>query len=291
MKTSVKLYRLLLRFYPAEFCNDYAEQLDQAFRDLMRDAVRKWGWFGVATVWAHVLPDLILTAIQLHRKKGDVMRWQFRLEWIVACGAGAVVGQLFLLLLVLARVIPEPFFPESRIGFIIHAAVLGFVIGLLQSRILRGGLFEAIEWALFSAAGLLAGSLIMWTIAMINIDLPYRWLEAIPYVGPVIWFPGVVVLLCLPGTFLGLMQSLVLRHRSFEAAFWILANAIAVPMAILIISAIPGTPGVRYLPSSLLFGHISAAIAAGCTLGLLTATPLERILRGKQIEGTTVRST
>src|SRR5262245_33864795 len=65
---SIRCYRCLLRAYPQAFRKEYSEQLDQSFRDLAREQIHNHGIFGLATLWARVLPDLLLTAAR-HRAR------------------------------------------------------------------------------------------------------------------------------------------------------------------------------------------------------------------------------
>ncbi len=53
----VRLYRLLLAAYPADFRRDYAPQMDQAFRASCSDATRRHGAPGLLAVGLVTLGD------------------------------------------------------------------------------------------------------------------------------------------------------------------------------------------------------------------------------------------
>lgn len=55
---SYRLYRLLLRCYPARFRRVYAQEMARTFRDSYRDAVQQHGRGGVLRLWGVVLYDL-----------------------------------------------------------------------------------------------------------------------------------------------------------------------------------------------------------------------------------------
>jgi hypothetical protein len=51
---SVRCYRQLMRIYPKEFTTAFGESVDQAFRDLARDAFRERGRLGVVLLWFRI---------------------------------------------------------------------------------------------------------------------------------------------------------------------------------------------------------------------------------------------
>jgi putative ABC transport system permease protein len=69
----MRLYRLLLRLYPASFRGEYASELIAAFAARRRDAASP---FARLMLWSEVLPDLILTAALSH---WDILRQDIRL--------------------------------------------------------------------------------------------------------------------------------------------------------------------------------------------------------------------
>lgn len=73
---SVRLYRLLLAAYPAEFRQEYGPHMAQVFRDRCRDAQRGQGGrgsvrlAGLARVWMETMLDLARTAPEEHLQNG-----------------------------------------------------------------------------------------------------------------------------------------------------------------------------------------------------------------------------
>jgi hypothetical protein len=63
---SERLYQKLLAVYPADYRREYAPQMAQLFRDLLRDARRQHPALGPARLWLRVLPELGLTAGREH---------------------------------------------------------------------------------------------------------------------------------------------------------------------------------------------------------------------------------
>jgi hypothetical protein len=56
---SEALYRLLLQFYPRAFRREYGELMQQAYRDLCRDAEKNRGLLGVLSLWGRILSDFV----------------------------------------------------------------------------------------------------------------------------------------------------------------------------------------------------------------------------------------
>jgi hypothetical protein len=57
-------YRSLLRAYPRELRNEYADEMALCFRDLCREEMEDRGGPGLAALWAHTLPELLYTALK-----------------------------------------------------------------------------------------------------------------------------------------------------------------------------------------------------------------------------------
>jgi hypothetical protein len=82
---SIRCYRLMMRLYPAEFTNELGDSVDQAFRDLIRDAFRKRGYMGIVMLWFRTVPDFLFSIMELLTSTaGDYLKWYFRLRWILA---------------------------------------------------------------------------------------------------------------------------------------------------------------------------------------------------------------
>ena len=61
-RTSLRVYRALLRVYPAAFRDRYGEEMVQLLGDQLTDARTRAGGTGVARTWLQVLGDLAVTA-------------------------------------------------------------------------------------------------------------------------------------------------------------------------------------------------------------------------------------
>ena len=70
---SDRIYRLLLRAYPASFRRRYGGDMAQVFRDCCRDTYRHNGALGVIWLWFPTLFELIATALDEHLSKGGHM--------------------------------------------------------------------------------------------------------------------------------------------------------------------------------------------------------------------------
>src|SRR5689334_116093 len=60
---SERLYRRLLRAYPAAFRHQYGAQMAQVFRDCCRTAYQRSGTGGVLQLWIPTLGDLVRNAV------------------------------------------------------------------------------------------------------------------------------------------------------------------------------------------------------------------------------------
>ena len=63
MSRSERIYRALLKAYPAEFRREYGPQIEQAFGDQYREARERGGGSGIARLWMLTIPDLARTAV------------------------------------------------------------------------------------------------------------------------------------------------------------------------------------------------------------------------------------
>jgi hypothetical protein len=63
LRVSERVYRALLAAYPREFRDAYGSQMEQTFRDLCRDELRRGGMGGLVRVWARTGLDLATTAV------------------------------------------------------------------------------------------------------------------------------------------------------------------------------------------------------------------------------------
>lgn len=68
---SLRLYRLLLRAYPASFRRNYEEPMARLFQDLCRDAYRQLGVLGILRVWLRIGPDWVSSVVKQHLDGGN----------------------------------------------------------------------------------------------------------------------------------------------------------------------------------------------------------------------------
>src|SRR5262245_45400366 len=164
---SISLYRLLMQAYPREFRNQYGEPVDQAFRDMHRDAFQQRGYLGVALLWFHVVPDFLFSAGEvLLAKAGDFLKWRFRLQWVVACSAGFALARcIFLIIYSIfgTRVFRVPegsgfFWDYIKPGIV--PTIFMSILGLMQSRVLAGRCFRKKAWVLYALAGAVLATLL-----------------------------------------------------------------------------------------------------------------------------------
>ena len=73
MSTPERIYRRLLRMYPADFRRDYAEPMSQLFADRARDARIGRGPTGMLQLWVHILVDTVTTAASQHLERDRTM--------------------------------------------------------------------------------------------------------------------------------------------------------------------------------------------------------------------------
>ena len=77
MADPLKLYRLLLKLYPARFREEYGTPLEQQFSDEYREAGGAWARF---SVWMRTLGDLAISVpLELARELGQDLRYSVRI--------------------------------------------------------------------------------------------------------------------------------------------------------------------------------------------------------------------
>ncbi len=66
VRSSVRIYRLLVKAYPASFRKQYEDEMTRVFAELAAETFRRQGAVGLTATWFRVLGDLIATASQEH---------------------------------------------------------------------------------------------------------------------------------------------------------------------------------------------------------------------------------
>jgi hypothetical protein len=287
---SITLYRFLMQAYPAQFRNQYGEPVEQAFRDMHRDALQKRGYLGLALLWFHVVPDFLFSAGEvLLSKAGDFLKWRFRLQWVVACSLGFALSRAAFL------VIGGEFFTglETRGAFwsVLGAALVPAIfmsgLGYMQSRVLAGRCFRKKEWVLYGVAGAVLGTMVFqpfWSgVARQALQVLMNLRDE--YGGGMLLQLADIMLMSAPaaiyGAFAGALQSAAVRNDAITRYRWMKACA-----AGYFLSAVAGGFAIPYVinapnPNLQL---VLTSFAAGAVLGLITSGPLEQILFNARAE-------
>jgi hypothetical protein len=261
-----------MRVYPQEFRSKFGESVDQAFRDLARDAFRAQGYLGIVVLWFRVLPDLIFSAIELlSSKAGDYLKWSFRLQWVIACSVGWTLGR------VLAQIAVPVGFPPDLAGIPIWLC-----LGALQSHVLTNKYCDRARWVFYSVTGSVLGYALR--IAVFSHPAFAVVAQTLP-----IWALRIVnVPVVLTGAVIGLFQWWTIRKGHLNASRWIMACAAGLYTFWLLeypiwsffnfASWATGIWDTRGLVIA-----VFTSLIAGAAFGAITAAPLERILRPQSV--------
>jgi hypothetical protein len=260
-----------MRIYPKEFTATFGESVDQAFRDLARDAFRDRGRIGLVLLWFRIVPDFVFSAFELFTAKaGDYLKWSFRLRWLLACSSGFAVG------LTLSNLLRRAEFPREFGGI-----SLWLILGFLQSFVLTGKYCSRARWILFSAAAAALAFGLAKTVfdpIMVAHVLPARAL-------PILNIPAAI-----NGAIIGLLQWRAFRKGQLNASRWILACSLGLYAFwfVLIAGSSPMLSlfqragmaiGMDYDFNIFILANFVNYLAAGALFGAITSGPLERILR------------
>jgi hypothetical protein len=279
---SLSLYRILMRAYPAEFRQRYGDSVDQAFRDMSRDAIQKRGYLGLALLWLHVVPDFLFSAGELlTRMAGDFLKWRFRLQWVVACFLGFVLSRLITAIIGqdLIGSLERVGHPWIYLGSLAQITILMTSMGLIQSRVLAGRCFRKKQWVLYGFAGAIMGALVVlpiWRVAIPPVDsatsallhllghdeLATRLVRGLTASGQMLFF----------GAITGLLQAAAIRNDAITRRRWMTACALGYYFA-----WAAGWFVAEMLPNQVRH-TLPGWFLSGAILGLIQSGPLERIL-------------
>lgn len=165
-----------------------------------------------------------------HRKPGSLV-W---LVWILACAVGEVAGGVMVGLLLTTTGWYGVILSSRLVGWAIHLAIIGAIIGLALGAcqlLVLGRRIQPFWWLLVTVAGMAVGNSVG---TIINIHFAFTMGDSI---GPEVvrWGLDHAAGGLLNGAILGLAQWLVLRQRVVHAYWWILANAIAWTMGVVVV--------------------------------------------------------
>ncbi len=180
----------------------------------------------------------------------------FYLWWILASAAGLLIGTMILVLLVEVGLpvfqgyVGSPLL-DDVIDSALAGAIVGGVFGLAQMLVLRRRIGSSTWWVLASILGMIAGGIASWA-SLILLGIFPGWHE-IGLSSFVVSTAAALQSLLLKstaravfGATLGAFQWSVLRRSVLRAGWWVLASALAWPLAIVLASWIE--IGLDYTP-------------------------------------------
>ena len=243
--TAERVYSALLRLYPREFREEFGDALLEAFSELYQRAGHRPVQF-----WLALLSDLAHSIGREWLDNWRSAKGQFALSWVLACASGAVVtGAVGSALSWTFAYLYHPYLEGLIFPAWGYGALLGCGLGTAQLVALHRRLRLSYWWVVASAACAALGLEVAVLLARTG--------------GPV-WY-GLVL-----GCFVGAGQWIVLRRTTKEAARWVAASLVAVPVGILSCGlALTGTlQGLNQLSNDVLATHASAN--TGHAIGLLS---------------------
>jgi len=279
---SIRCYRWLLWLYPSSFVNELGDSVEQAFRDMLRDAYKKSGYLGIALLWFRIVPDFVFSAIELLTSAaGDYLKWYFRLRWVLACSLGFGAGALVAMALRAAG-----FFDYLGINPNLGLAglLVWFGLGFFQSQVLTSRFCHRLRWvcltALGGVLGMLGTSLITNAFSFFAIQpfSPDRWLA---------WtLRPLVMLVPVVGAAIGWAQWFAFRQKDVRAFHWSMVCAagaylsgwLALPVSFVMTFALGNV-------FDEVMGTFLHNAFAGALFGLATAGPLKGILWSPPVPG------
>jgi len=276
---SIRCYRMLMRLYPADFRAELGDSVEQAFRDLLRDAFGRSGYAGILRLWFRIVPDFVFSIWQLlTSSSADYLKWYFRLRWVLACGLGSVLANIVTGILAASGILA--FFISLGLPdrWTLGGVPAFLCIGLFQSLVLTRTYCRPSLWISLSALGGLVGVLCASILTApflsfaSSLETPPQGLDLL-LLGFVRQAPTAVAGFCV-----GLFQWLAFKNKSVSATRWAFTCMFGAFLASLV-SFVGGT----FLlwvggPAATLFFRYLPGFVAGCSFGLITAGPLKRIL-------------
>lgn len=285
---SLYFYRFLMQAYPAEFRARYGTSVDQAFRDMKRDAFERHGYLGLTLLWFHVIPDFLFSVAELVTKKaGDFLKWRFRLQWVIACSLGFGLARAIALATGIAfyRGLQAHGLPGLVLGTAIQMTVLMFSIGVTQAWVLAGRCFRKKEWVLYGIAGAVSAAVVLQPLVsalaptqsqlvrLLQESFGYGFVRSVA-VRLVTDAPVWLIF----GALIGLLQSAAIRSDAVSRYQWMRACA-----AGYFLSALAGGFAIPY-PYVSVWQLVLTMVLAGALMGLVTCGPLERVLFNLQAD-------
>jgi hypothetical protein len=268
---SIRCYQWLLWLYPSSFVDELGDSVEQAFRDMLRDAFKKRGYLGIALLWFRIVPDFVFSAFELLTSTaGDYLKWYFRLRWVLACALGFATGAMVVMGLK-ALGLFEYFGLSNRWG--LAGIPLWLALGLFQSQVLTSRFCHRLRWVCLTVLGGAIGTLGLISVSALGPFFLNRWQT---------WMllPVVAFAPAFAGAAIGLFQWYAFRQRDIRRFHWVMVCTIGA-----YISGLLSIPVSHYaigfvvnLGAGEVVVNLLSNAAAGALLGLMTAGPLKRIL-------------
>lgn len=180
MSVSVRIYCALLVAYPRKFREVYETQMVQVFRDVLRDAYRRNGIFGLIDLWLHTFADLLVTALIERIMEGS--QYMFSPKIIIWGSIASAFGGLMWLFVAVAW---------QNEG-ILPAALLLTLAGLAALHSKQGKQAGSLSWAGFALGILGAGMVVSrfgWGVLTGN---PFSSMES-PILANLLYMLGISV--------------------------------------------------------------------------------------------------
>jgi len=190
---STRVYRLLLRFYPLEFRQEYGLHMAQVFRDCCRTADVCEGWSGLWNLWLRTLFDLIRTAPSEHlenlRKENSLMK-NLRND---ALAFGGCIGIIVIAMVLLNYGRKHDVSTILVVGYALDAlittGVIGNLIVFLLVKVTRLNPFRTALWTFLVVS---AAPLLLLAAVGSRIDPQFRFGSVlIGYVASFLFWVGV----------------------------------------------------------------------------------------------------
>jgi hypothetical protein len=155
---SERVYRSLLRAYPRELRDEYAEEMARCFRDLCREELEDGG-LGLAALWAYTLPELFYTALK--ERSTMLARNAYRF----AAGVALAAAFILIWLSLGVGIIGADGDPANMMYFgVLAVGIIGAIVARFRPHGMARALFAtALAQALVAVIALILGLGLPWS--------------------------------------------------------------------------------------------------------------------------------
>ena len=130
----VRIYRMLIRAYPASFRREYGAEMTEVFRGLALEAWQECGVIGLVLLWLRIVPDFLLSGTAQHLQE---TRRRIAMAKVLLDPAYCVLV-LAMVLFVAALVTPADPVSMMLVGLPLYVVYLCVMIAARRSRAARG---------------------------------------------------------------------------------------------------------------------------------------------------------